>query len=103
MKKILISCFALFLLFSYIHGQAKYDPMAYPKDHAAFIQEQNDDVKNNAEFVFEGFFQRSDNHPYSISVIVKITKVFRGNLKPGTVEVAGVQTFDGLTQSSIPD
>ena len=65
----------------------------------AFLKEQTEDMKNNAEFVFEGFYQRRDVYPrkdkngevyYPICDILKITKVFRGNLKIGTVEVTGV-------------
>jgi hypothetical protein len=86
-----------------VHGQKKYDSRAYSRDPAvksAFLKEQTEDVKNNAEFVFEGFYQKSDVYPrkdkngkeyYPICNIIKITKVFRGNLKPGTVEIAAVQ------------
>ena len=105
MKKILIYCFALLLLQSYVHGQKKYDPRAYPKDplRDAFLKKQNEDVKNNAEFIFEGFFQRRDIYPrkdkndkvyYPLCDIVKITKVFRGNLKPGTVEITAVKDLN---------
>ena len=98
MKKIIISCFAL-LLHLYISGQSLHDPRYHshdPKVKEAFMQEQIEDVKNNAEFVFEGISQKMDAYPrgedarhtiYVSSYIVKITKVFRGNLKPGTVEI----------------
>jgi hypothetical protein len=95
-----------------VHGQKKYDSRAYSRDQAvrdAFLKEQTEDMKNNAEFVFEGFYKRSDIYPrkdkngklyYPLCDIVKITKVFRGNLKPGTVEVTGVQDLNGLISPS---
>jgi len=102
MKKIILSCFALLLLHNLMYGQAKNDPRAHSKDPAikgAFLKEQTEDVKNNAEFVFEGIYQKQDVYPRGIdnngmqvhvgSAIIKITKVFRGNLKPGTIETIG--------------
>ena len=120
MKKLLICSFALLLLHGYTYGQAKNDTRPNFKDPAvlrAFLKEQNEDVKNNAEFVFEGYYQRRDIYPrkdkngevyYPTSVIVKITKVFRGNLKIGTVELAGIQNLNcfippSKRESYIPD
>ena len=112
MKKLLICSFALLLLHGYTYGQAKNDTRPNFKDPAvlrAFLKEQNEDVKNNAEFVFEGYYQRRDVYPrkdkngkeyYPTCDIVRITKVFRGNLKPGTVELTGVQTTNGFILSS---
>ena len=114
MKKILICCFALLLLHNSSQGQVNSnDPTVFD----AFLKEQNEDVKNNAEFVFEGYYQRRDIYPrkdkngevyYPTSVIVKITKVFRGNLKIGTVELAGIQNLNcfippSKRESYIPD
>ena len=57
-----------------------------------------EDVLNNAEFVFEAVVKKIDYYPridsdglkrLGISWILKVTKVFRGNLKPGTVEMVG--------------
>ncbi len=98
MKKIIICCFIL-LLHLYISGQSYKDPRFHshdPKVREAFIQEQIENVKNNAEFVFEGTIQKMERYPRGeniaqanciISNIVKITRVFRGNLKPGTIEI----------------
>jgi hypothetical protein len=91
MKKIIICCFAL-LLHIYVYGQSrKHDTDS--GGEAGFLQKQIEDVKNNAEFVFEGIIQKQDFYPRTdnngteycaVSSIIKITKVFRGNLKPGT-------------------
>ena len=93
MKKIIICCFIL-LLHLYISGQSYKDPRFHsndPKVKAAFMKEQIENVKNNAEFVFEGILQKRESYPREdnaiTSDIVKITKVFRGNLKRGTVEI----------------
>ena len=60
MKKILICCFALLLLHNSSQGQVNYkDPAVL----GAFLKKQAEDVKNNAEFVFEGFYQRRDIYP----------------------------------------
>jgi hypothetical protein len=98
MKKIMISCFTI-LLQIYTYGQSSLDPRSYssnPEENKAFYLEQIENVKNNSEFVFEGIKQESDcypridknGYPYcAISTIFKITKVLRGNLKLGTVEI----------------
>jgi len=108
MKKILICCFALLLLHGYTDAQAI---KSYFNDstQAAFLKKQTENIKNNIEFVFEGFFQRRDIYPrkdkngkvfYSYCDILKITKVFRGNLKPGTVELAGITDMNGFISPS---
>lgn len=98
MKKIIISCFAI-LLHIYTYGQSSLDTRSYssnPEENKAFYLEQIANVKNNSEFVFEGIKQKSDCYPRidkngyqycAISTIFKITKVLRGNLKLGTVEI----------------
>jgi hypothetical protein len=80
MKRILIiSCFGLLLQIS-IFGQI--DSSVYTI--------RNETI-NKSDYVFEGVIIKQTiylrkNH-MACSNIVKITKVFRGNLKPGTVEI----------------
>lgn len=58
-------------------------------------------VKNKTEFIFEGYVQSIEEYPrdgnfYLISTIVKIKRVFRGNLKPGTtIEIITKPTNSG--------
>jgi hypothetical protein len=98
MKKIIISCIALWLQL-YIYSQVDNDQRRFSKDKnvkQAWIQEQIEDVKNNSEFIFEGVLDKTDEYPrvdkngevFGIeSWYIKITKVFKGKLKPGTIEL----------------
>jgi len=99
MKKILITTIALLLQLCIFGQTQKNDPRLHskiPGEKEAFWKDQFEDIKNNAEFVFEGVVQRQDIYPRTNkkgiefcagSYIIKITRVFRGHLKPGTVEL----------------
>ena len=105
MKKIIISCLVL-LLHIYTYGQNHNDPRARSKDTSvqrAFKEEQIKNVENNAEYVFmgnvekEAIYLRTDKKGkkyYALSQIINITKLFRGNLKSGTIEI--VSTMHGV-------
>jgi len=98
MKKVLITTIALLLQLCIFGQIQKNDPRLHskvPGEKEAFYQDQMNDIKNNAEFVFEGVVQKEEIYPRTdkngmeycaVSVIVKITRVFRGHLKPGTIE-----------------
>ena len=92
MKKIIISCFAL-LLFVSTYGQIGIDtPSSFNRD----------DAFNKADYAFEGviiktsFYER--NHSDVLSDIVKVTKVYKGNLKLGTVEIVN---YTNLLSTSV--
>jgi hypothetical protein len=79
MKKIIYIYLSLWVHANFI-GQPRLNP--------AFSFE---DAINNSEYVFEGIIIKDstyfrDNKPVK-SEIVKVTKVFRGKLNPGTVEI----------------
>jgi hypothetical protein len=108
MKKIMIFSFFI-LLQSGLCGQDP-DPRRHSKDpavRAQFKEEQYEDIKNNAEYIFEGIVLKTEIYPrvdkfgkeyYANSQLIKITKILRGNLKLGTVEFICVQPiFSGFS------
>ena len=109
MKKVIITTIALLLQLCMWGQTQKPDPRLHskvPGDKDAFWKDQFDDVKNNAEFVFEGVVKRQDIYPRTDkngkeycagSYIIKISRVFRGHLKPGTVELVTTISPNSLT------
>jgi hypothetical protein len=104
MKYVIVICFVLFN-YAYTNGQ-NVDPRIHSKDpkvRAIYFNEQLDKVKYNSEFVFEGTIQKKESYPridndgkdYSAaSCIIKITKVLRGELKLGTIElISKIETY----------
>jgi hypothetical protein len=89
MKKILVlSCFGL-LLFAGAYGQVPIDSRTTPINR--------DDAINKSDYAFEGVIVKTStyvrDYKNTISDIVRITKVYRGNLKPGTVEIVNYTFF----------
>jgi len=92
-----------------------YDPRIHskvPGVKEAFYAEQFDDMVNNSEYVFEGIFQKIEYYARedkngrkfcAVSRIVKITKVFRGKLKLGTIELVLEAPQYGAYNHHIPD
>jgi len=87
MKKILLSLLTL-ILFTGIFAQVE-------EPHVN-LDSLRDEIINKSQYVFEGVIIKQssylyNNHTPVESNIIQILKVFRGNLKPGTVEIAAVQ------------
>ena len=77
MKKIL-SSFLTMMLFTSIFGQGSN------------IDSTRDDVINHSDYIFEGAIIKESTYLRGNPVkseIIKVTKVFTGNLSPGTVEI----------------
>ena len=99
MKKVIINTIALLLQLCMWGQTQKTDPRLHskvPGDKDAFWKDQFEDIKNNAEFVFEGIRKKVEQYPridkdgneYCVtSTIIKIKRVFRGKLKQGTLEL----------------
>jgi hypothetical protein len=98
MKKIIISCIALMLQL-YVYSQVANPQRRFSKDineREAWRHEEIEYIKNNADFIFEGVLDKTDEYPrvdkngkvFGVeSWYIKITKVFKGKLKPGTIEL----------------
>ena len=95
MKKILLSLLTM-MLFTGIFAQVE-PPLDIDK-----INKQLDSVHeviiNKSDYVFEGNIIKSDiyfrNNSVICSDIIKITKVFRGNIQTGTIEVLSYSSFN---------
>lgn len=94
MKKILISCLVL-ILFVGVYGQ---ESTQTDNNWQKYYNNERERVRDSAEFIFEGVVKKMDMYHridiqgkdyIATSEIVEITKIFRGNLKPGLVEIAG--------------
>ena len=107
MKKYILCCFAVLL---YISSPAQQDNTVN-KDSLDIIRQKGIAIRlkqiQNAEFIFEGVVKKIDHYMRpnkdgndfnTNSIIILITKVFRGNLKPGTVEI--VKMADPRFESS---
>jgi hypothetical protein len=97
MKNIIINSLFLLICFN-IFGQVDKDSTHLKYNHEGVVFEsafdptfKQKDKINNADYVFEGtIIKRSyyfRNKQPIISDIVKVTKIFRGNLKLGTIEI----------------
>jgi len=94
LKKYIISCFAVILFLSTEAQQEKRINIdSIRKDYYATQLKR---IKDSAEYIFEGIVRKKDHYmrPWkngsefnTTSTIVEITKVFRGNLRIGTVEI----------------
>jgi Secretion system C-terminal sorting domain/Bacterial Ig-like domain (group 2)/Matrixin len=97
MKKIIIVCFTLSLFVSSF-SQTMFE------DHGHVNRE---DAINKSDYVFEGIIikktvYRRDEKKISVhSEIVKVTKVFRGKLLPGTVEIINYTEYGTLKRTSL--
>ena len=90
----MISCVTLLLLLgSQAFAQIDYKRINDGKDH---VKINRDRIRDSAEFIFEGniksneYYRRIDDNGRSrlySSTIINVTKVFRGNLKLGTIEI----------------
>ncbi len=102
MKRLLIASFVLIVQIV-LFGQSSNDPRSHskiPAEKGAYLIEQIERVKNSCEYIFEGKVQRMEYYPRTdkngkefcaVSNIIKITKIYRGKLKPGLVEVIVIQ------------
>ena len=92
MKKILLSLLTL-ILFTGIFAQVE-------EPHVN-LDSLRDEIINKSQYVFEGVIIKQssylyNNHTPLESNIIQILKVFRGNLKPGTIELINYIESVGL-------
>ena len=95
MKKVLLSYLTM-MLFTGIFAQV--DP---PIDRDKMMKRSDsirDEIINKSEYVFEGNIIKNDiyfrNNSVTSSEIVKISKVFRGNIVPGTIEIVSYSSLN---------
>ncbi len=104
MKKIIICCFAL-LLFVSSYAQEGCQKKGW--DAVKYYNSERERIRDSAEFIFQGvtnsidYYNRIDKNGkeyVAYSRIVKVTKVFRGKIRPGTVvEIVGKTSFQVIT------
>jgi len=95
MKKVLLSYLSM-MIFTGIFAQV--EP---PIDRDKMMKQSDsirDEIINKSEYVFEGNIIKNDiyfrNNSVTSSEIVKITKVFRGNIVPGTIEIVSFSSLN---------
>lgn len=98
MKKIIISCLALIMFISALGNTFLLGNQSKQESFTDEVIKSRNEIINNSDFIFEGVIIKSSYYIRSnaaiCSDIVKITKVFRGKLITGTVEIENYVDLD---------
>jgi len=109
MKKYIIACLALLFLCN-TSTKAQYNIEEMNRKKQKEIRDYDNETINTADFIFEGVITKqslySRNDKVLFSTIIDIKKVFRGNLKLGTIELISpivVDLFDKTKRLEIKE